>query len=85
MHTFQNKNYEKHDENANETPIVESKTSEDLLTPAFPDNQRRVSQVDQQCCGGFKQSGVGRELGPEGIQEYLECKTVTIALPQKNS
>ena len=35
--------------------------------------------------GGFKQSGHGRELGPEGVHEYLECKTVTIALPQKNS
>ena len=35
--------------------------------------------------GGFKQSGVGRELGPEGIKAYIECKTVTIALPQKNS
>ena len=30
--------------------------------------------------GGFKQSGQGRELGPEGVKEYLECKTVTIAL-----
>ena len=35
--------------------------------------------------GGFKQSGHGRELGPEGINEYIECKTVTIAIPQKNS
>ena len=35
--------------------------------------------------GGFKQSGHGRELGPEGIHEYIECKTVTMSLPQKNS
>ena len=35
--------------------------------------------------GGFKQSGIGRELGPEGIHEYIELKTVTIAIPQKNS
>jgi hypothetical protein len=30
-------------------------------------------------------SGIGRELGPEGIHEYLESKTITIAVPQKNS
>lgn len=35
--------------------------------------------------GGFKQSGHGRELGPEGIKEYTEVKTVTIAISQKNS
>ena len=26
--------------------------------------------------GGFKQSGVGRELGPTGLHEYLEAKHV---------
>ena len=30
--------------------------------------------------GGFKQSGIGRELGPEGLEAYLEPKT--IVLPQ---
>ena len=35
--------------------------------------------------GGFKQSGHGRELGPEGIKAYLEVKTVTIAVTEKNS
>jgi len=35
--------------------------------------------------GGFKQSGQGRELGPEGVKEYLETKTITIKLDQKNS
>ena len=34
---------------------------------------------------GFKQSGHGRELGPEGVKDYLEVKTVTIAIDQKNS
>ena len=32
--------------------------------------------------GGFKQSGVGREGGPEGLLPYLEMKTILIdALP----
>jgi aldehyde dehydrogenase (NAD+) len=30
--------------------------------------------------GGFKQSGIGRELGEYGLQQYTEVKTVTIAL-----
>ncbi len=30
--------------------------------------------------GGYKQSGVGREMGPEGFEEYLETKTVAIAV-----
>jgi aldehyde dehydrogenase (NAD+) len=30
--------------------------------------------------GGFKMSGQGRELGEEGLKNYLETKTVTIAL-----
>jgi aldehyde dehydrogenase (NAD+) len=28
--------------------------------------------------GGFKQSGVGRELGPEGLAAYLESKTINM-------
>jgi aldehyde dehydrogenase (NAD+) len=35
--------------------------------------------------GGFKQSGLGRELGEYGLQNYTEVKTVTIKLNQKNS
>jgi aldehyde dehydrogenase (NAD+) len=30
--------------------------------------------------GGFKQSGVGRELGEYGLQQYTEVKTVTLKL-----
>jgi acyl-CoA reductase-like NAD-dependent aldehyde dehydrogenase len=30
--------------------------------------------------GGYKQSGYGRELGPEGIDEYLQTKTVYLEL-----
>jgi betaine-aldehyde dehydrogenase len=32
--------------------------------------------------GGYKQSGVGRELGPWGIEEYLETKQVHINLSE---
>jgi acyl-CoA reductase-like NAD-dependent aldehyde dehydrogenase len=35
--------------------------------------------------GGFKQSGVGRELGEYGLQQYSEVKTVTIAVSSKNA
>jgi aldehyde dehydrogenase (NAD+) len=28
--------------------------------------------------GGFKDSGVGRELGPEGLAAYLESKTINL-------
>ena len=30
--------------------------------------------------GGFKMSGMGRELGEEGLKAYTENKTVTVAL-----
>ncbi|AUG76981.1 aldehyde dehydrogenase [Kitasatospora sp. MMS16-BH015] len=28
--------------------------------------------------GGYKQSGLGREFGPEGLDEYLESKTISL-------
>jgi aldehyde dehydrogenase (NAD+) len=30
--------------------------------------------------GGFKQSGIGRELGEYGLQNYIEVKTVTVSM-----
>jgi betaine-aldehyde dehydrogenase len=33
--------------------------------------------------GGFKQSGIGRELGPWGVEEYLEVKQVYINLSEE--
>jgi len=35
--------------------------------------------------GGYKMSGIGRELGQYGLDAYTEVKTVTIKVPQKNS
>lgn len=31
--------------------------------------------------GGFKDSGIGRELGEKGLSQYLEHKTVIIKRP----
>ena len=31
--------------------------------------------------GGYKNSGLGRELGPKGLDNYLEDKTVIISRP----
>ncbi|MCA9233633.1 MAG: aldehyde dehydrogenase family protein [Planctomycetales bacterium] len=28
--------------------------------------------------GGFKQSGIGKELGPDGLDMYLETKAINI-------
>jgi len=35
--------------------------------------------------GGYKSSGIGRELGEYGLEAYTEVKTVTIKVPEKNS
>ncbi|KAL8568699.1 Aldehyde dehydrogenase X, mitochondrial [Nucella lapillus] len=35
--------------------------------------------------GGFKMSGMGRELGEYGLQQYIEVKNVVIKIPAKNS
>ena len=32
--------------------------------------------------GGYKQSGVGREMGVEGFEEYLETKTIGLPAPK---
>ncbi|XP_046737988.1 aldehyde dehydrogenase 1A1-like isoform X1 [Diprion similis] len=44
-----------------------------------------VNQYNALCSqtpfGGFKQSGLGRELGKEGLDAYLETKTISIKLP----
>ncbi|XP_066509367.1 aldehyde dehydrogenase, mitochondrial-like [Hoplias malabaricus] len=35
--------------------------------------------------GGYKASGIGREMGEYGLEGYTEVKTVTVKIPQKNS
>ena len=34
--------------------------------------------------GGFKQSGLGRELGPHALEHYTECKTVYYATAERS-
>jgi acyl-CoA reductase-like NAD-dependent aldehyde dehydrogenase len=29
--------------------------------------------------GGFKESGIGRELGPDGLRSYLETRTIGVS------
>ncbi|PNF22956.1 Retinal dehydrogenase 2 [Cryptotermes secundus] len=33
--------------------------------------------------GGYKESGIGREMGEDSLKEYLQIKTVTVQLPYK--
>ncbi|KAG6459613.1 retinal dehydrogenase 1 [Manduca sexta] len=42
-----------------------------------------LASAPQNPFGGFKESGIGRENGMHCVEEYLEVKTVTIALPKK--
>ena len=33
--------------------------------------------------GGYKQSGIGREMGPEGLSSYQELKSIAVGLPKQ--
>jgi succinate-semialdehyde dehydrogenase/glutarate-semialdehyde dehydrogenase len=32
--------------------------------------------------GGWKESGIGQEMGSEGLLHYTEVKTITVGVPQ---
>ena len=34
--------------------------------------------------GGYKQSGIGREMGLAGFEEYLEIKAIALRLDRRN-
>ena len=38
-------------------------------------NDSQIAPV-QAPWGGFKQSGIGRELGPRGLEDYVEAKHI---------
>lgn len=68
--------------------------TKDVGNAIFMSNSLRAGTVWVNCYdvleaqvpfGGYKQSGQGRELGEYGLEAYTEVKTVTIAIPQKNS
>jgi len=56
------------------------RVSERLETGMVGLNQGLVSNAGAPF-GGVKQSGFGREGGPEGLEEYLECKYVAMPSP----
>jgi acyl-CoA reductase-like NAD-dependent aldehyde dehydrogenase len=45
-------------------------------------NAYHSSSLNNLPYGGYKQSGLGRELGTQGLDEYLETKSVQIQLPR---
>ncbi|XP_019640635.1 PREDICTED: retinal dehydrogenase 2-like isoform X1 [Branchiostoma belcheri] len=81
---------------ANDTPygLVAAVYTQNLDTAMVMSNSLQAGSVWVNCFnriypqapfGGFKASGLGRELGEYGLEQYTEVKTVTIKLPQKNS
>jgi len=80
--------------NKNNYGLAAAVFTKDVSNALFMSNSLRAGTVWVNCYdvleaqvpfGGYKMSGQGRELGEYGLEAYTEIKTVTIALPQKNS
>ena len=80
--------------NRNSYGLAAAVFTKDVSQALFISNSLRAGTVWVNCYdvleaqvpfGGYKMSGIGRELGEYGLQAYTEVKTVTFALPQKNS
>jgi len=80
--------------NNNSYGLAAAVFTKDIGTAVYMSNSLRAGTVWVNCYdvleaqvpfGGYKMSGVGRELGEYGLEAYTEVKTVTISIPQKNS
>jgi len=80
--------------NTNSYGLAAAVFTKDVSTAIYMSNSLRAGTVWVNCYdvleaqvpfGGYKMSGQGRELGEYGLEAYTEVKTVTIAIPQKNS
>ena len=61
-------------------PTINPSTGEVITQVAEADAADVDKAVAAAPVGGFKQSGIGRELGEYGLANYTEVKTVTIKL-----
>jgi len=80
--------------NTNSYGLAAAVFTKDVGNAIYMSNSLRAGTVWVNCYdvleaqvpfGGYKMSGIGRELGEYGLEAYTEVKTVTIAIPQKNS
>jgi len=80
--------------NNNSYGLAAAVFTKDISRAIYVSNSLRAGTVWVNCYdvleaqapfGGYKKSGIGRELGEYGLEAYTEIKTVTIAIDQKNS
>jgi len=80
--------------NNNSYGLAAAVFTKDIGNAVYMSNSLRAGTVWVNCYdvleaqvpfGGYKMSGIGRELGEYGLEAYTEVKTVTISIPQKNS